>query len=73
MHADVAKTPRGPLREAALETHGRTLVGSPPGLIADQTFAFGTDALPVPVRLENAGLEPDHASPHLHLRADVAR
>ncbi len=73
VHADVAETPRGPVREAALETLVQTLVGSLPGLIADQTFAFGTDALPVPVRLENAGLEPDHASPHLHLRADVAR
>jgi hypothetical protein len=73
VYADVAETPRGPVREAALETLVKSLVGSLPGLIADQTFAFGTDALPVPVRLENARLEPDHASPHLHLRADVAR
>jgi hypothetical protein len=49
VYADVAETPRGPVREAALETLVKSLVGSLPGLIADQTFAFGTDALPVPV------------------------
>ena len=49
------------------------LVGALPGLIAQQTFAFGTDALPVPVTLENARLEPDNLAPSLHLRADIGR
>jgi hypothetical protein len=71
VHADVADSPRGPVRDEALETVIQGLVGALPGLIAQQTFAFGTDALPVQVTLENARLEPDNVAPYLHLRADI--
>ena len=73
VHADVAETPRGTVKEEALETVVQGLVGALPGLIAQQTFAFGTDALPVRVTLENARLEPDNVAPYLHLRADLGR
>lgn len=71
VHADVAETPRGPVKEDLLENLIEGLAGAIPGLVADQTFAFGTDALPVPVRLENARLEPDNVVQYLHLRADI--
>ena len=71
VHADVAETPRGAVREPQLELFVQTLAGALPGLVAGQTFAFGTDALPVPVTLVNPELTTDPQASYLHLRAGI--
>jgi len=70
-HADVAETPRGPVNEAQLETLLQGMMGAIPGFIADQTFAFGPDALSVPLTLTDARLEADNPGAYLHVRANL--
>jgi hypothetical protein len=70
-HADVAETPRGPVNEAQLETLLQGMMGAIPGFIADQTFAFGPDALAVPITLTDARLEADNPGAYLHVRANL--
>ncbi len=71
VHADVAETPRGAVDEAAVEQLVQTFAGVIPGLIADQTFAFGTDVLPVPLGLSGARLEADARGDWLHLLTNL--
>jgi hypothetical protein len=67
----VAETPRGAVDEAAVEQLVQTFAGVIPGLIADQTFAFGTDVLPVPLGLSGARLEADARGDWLHLLTNL--
>ncbi len=72
VHADVAHTPRGPVEEARLERLVEELAALIPGMIADQTFAFGADVIPVPIRLVQASIDADTSgAPFAHLTATV--
>lgn len=73
VHADVAETPRGPVNERLMQQQVETLAAAIPRLIADQTFTFGADALPVPIPLGATVVEADNAAPYLHLLADIDR
>jgi hypothetical protein len=48
-----------------------TFAGAIPGIVADQTFAFGTDFLPVPLRLRSPRMDVDNREQWLHLLTDV--
>lgn len=71
VNADVAETPRGPVNEVLLEQLVETFAGAIPGIVADQTFAFGTDFLPVPLRLRSPRMDVDNREQWLHLLTDV--
>ncbi|MEZ4468753.1 MAG: hypothetical protein R3F43_31065 [bacterium] len=71
VHADVAETPRGPVDDARLEALLEGLAGAIPGLLADQTFTFGADVLPVPVRFTNPRFEADRGAEFVHVRAGI--
>lgn len=72
VHADVAHTPNGPVEEARLERLVEELAALIPGLIADETFAFGADVIPVPIRLLQASVRADASgAPFAHLTAAV--
>jgi hypothetical protein len=73
VHADVAETPRGPVNDARLEQQIETFAALIPPIIAQQTFTFGADALPVPISLSDVLFEADPGAPFVHLRANIAR
>lgn len=72
VHADVAETPRGPVDDVRLETLLEGLAGAIPGLLAQQTFSFGTDVLPVPIRFRNPRFEADTRAEFVHIRTEIA-
>jgi len=71
VNADVAETPRGSVDEVLLEQLVETFAGAIPGIIAEQTFAFGTDFLPFPLRLRSPRMDVDNREEWLHLLTDV--
>lgn len=72
VHADVAERPRGPVNDARLEQLLEGLAGAIPGLLAEQTFTFGADVLPVPVRFTNPRFEADSRAEFVHIRAQIS-
>lgn len=71
VHADVAETPRGPVEDIRLERFIEELAALIPGIIAQQTLAFGADVIPVPVSLVRASVEADELAAFAHVRAAV--
>ncbi len=71
VHADVAETPLGPVDEPRLEGLVEQLAALIPGMIAEDTYAFGTDFLPVPVSLEESEVSADPSGAHVHLVGDL--
>jgi len=71
VHADLADAPRGQADARRVEDLVEGLARAIPALIADQTFAFGADVLPVPIELDNATFDADSAAPFVHVRADL--
>lgn len=70
-HADVAETPRGPVNESRLEEQVEAFAALIPPLVADRTFTFGADVLPVPIRLRDVEVSADDVAPFIHVRADL--
>jgi len=71
VHADVAHSPRGPVEEARLERMGEELAAVLPRLVAEETFAFGADVIPVPIRFVNPVVSTDGAAPFVHVRTAI--
>jgi hypothetical protein len=70
-HADVADQPRGPVNETVLETLMATFAGALPGLVADQTFSFSTDFLPVPINFTAPDFEAEPEGGWIHVRTNL--
>lgn len=72
VHADVAETPRGPVNDGRMEQLLEGLAAAIPRMLAEQTFTFGADVLPVPVRFTNPRFEADSRAEFVHIRAGIS-
>ena len=70
---DVASTHRGPVSDETLELLLESIIAFVPIAIADQTFAFGPEALPISLTVDRVEVVADSLAQWLHILADVGQ